>query len=99
MRTLFDLKSKLQQDFENFDRENPEVWSEFRRIAFSLIDKGRKNYGAKAIFEIIRYHRTIYTNDIDFKLNNNLTAYYARKFVNLYPEYKGFFETRKIKDE
>jgi hypothetical protein len=99
METLFDQKSRLQQAFDEFDAENPEVWKEFRRIAFELIEKGFKRYGAKAIFEVIRYKKAIETNGSEFKLNNNLAAYYARKFINLYPNHADFFQTRKVKEE
>jgi len=92
LKTLFDqlVKSKLQTAFERYDAENPQVWEQFKEIAFDLIERGRKHYGAKAIFEVIRYHRATQTNDPDFKLNNNFTAFYARKFINLYPQYKDF---------
>jgi len=98
METLFDQKSKLQKNFEEFDKANPEVWDEFKKTAFSLIEKGHKRYGAKAIFEVIRYKKALETNGTEFKLNNNLAAYYARKFINLYPQYADFFETRKVKN-
>lgn len=88
---------RIETPFEKFDRENPQIWSEFEKTALNLIDKGVKHYGSKAIFEIIRYHRRIDTNDPDFKLNNNWTACYARKFEKVHPEHKGFFEKRKVK--
>jgi len=96
--TLFDMKSKLQAEFEEFDKANPDVWAEFKAIAFRLIEKGVKHYGAKAIFEVIRYKKTVETTGSEFKLNNDFTAYYARKFINLYPQYADFFETRKVKN-
>jgi len=97
MTILFDTKSQLQQDFEEFDRENPKMWELFKKFAFRAIRKGFKHYGAKTIFEAIRYHCNIVTSDPDFKLNNNYTAYYARKFHRTFPEYDGFFETRRIR--
>ncbi len=82
---------------EIFDEDNPSIWNQFNYMALNLIVKGVKHYGAKAIFEIIRYHRTAETNDSKFKLNNNYTSYYARKFIRNHPEHKDFFETRKSK--
>ena len=97
--TLFDTpaKTELQEKFEQFDRDNPKVWKLFQNFAFRAIRKGFNHYGAKTIFEAIRFHCDIFTTDTDFKLNNNYTAYYARKFHRVYPHYDGFFETRKIK--
>lgn len=82
---------------EVFDEENPIVWKEFEKTCFKIISRGLKHYGAKAIFEIIRYHRSIETNDPKFKLNNNYTAYYARKFIKKHQEHENFFEIRKSK--
>lgn len=97
MPTLFDQPVKTFTPFEIFDSENPQVWIEFKRIALGLIDRGVKHFGSKAIFEIIRYFRVMKTNDPDYKLNNNWTAHFARKFINIYPEYEGFFEVRERK--
>ena len=96
IETLFD-KTKLQVDFERFDAKNPQVWQLFVKMAERAIDNGFEHYSAKTIFEVMRWQCDIKTTDFDFKLNNNYTAYYARKFRNIYPLYGDFFETRKIK--
>ena len=82
-------------EFEEYGKQNPEIWQEFEKIALQLIFKGVKRYGAKAIFEIIRYHRFLENRGDKFKVNNNYTAGYARKFVEKYPQYKDFFEMRR----
>lgn len=101
--TLFDLdtRSRLQKDFVEFDAANPDVWREFRGMALRLIEEGYKHYGAKSIIEAIRFHRNVskHTGGGPFRINNNLTAYYARKFHKKYPQYNGFFETREVKGE
>lgn len=87
-----------ENDAEQYDKDHSDIWIEFEKIALNLIDRGIKHYGAKAIFEIIRYWRTIKKiEDKDFKVNNNYTQYYAKKFMNKYPEYDGFFEIRERK--
>jgi len=96
METLFD---EITESAEvKFDREHPVIWQEFKRIALRLIEKGVSRYGAKAIFEVIRYDMSI-EGGTDFKLNNNYTAYYARKFIEQFPFHAGFFELRKKKIE
>jgi len=99
--TLFEgmAKTSLQRAFEQFDAENPAVWIEFRDSALRLIEAGRRHYGAKSIMETIRFHRDVRRNAEGFKINNNFTAYYARKFMDLYPEHEGFFETRAVRRE
>jgi len=92
---IFD-KPKTLSDFERYDREHPEIWKHFVEITYQLIRSGKKHYGAKAVFEIIRYHRFVKHGE-DLKVNNNYTAYYARKFMKQCPEHAGFFGTRKAK--
>lgn len=80
--------------FLRYDEENPDIWTEFESIALFLIQKGRTHYGAKAICEVIRYNTITRGND-EFKINNNFTMGYARKFISKYPIYKEFFELRE----
>lgn len=68
----------------------------FEETTLQAIKKGFKHYSAKGIFEIMRWHRGVSGND-RFKVNNNYTADYARKFMNQYPEFDGFFRCREIK--
>jgi len=101
--SLFDAPArttgKFQEEFEAFDAANPDVWREFREMALRLIKTGWKHYGAKSIIEAIRFHRDILKGEGEqWKINNNFTAYYARKFMDIYLEYEGFFETRGIKN-
>jgi len=83
-------------DFKNYDNENPKIWDAFVRYSFDAKQKGFDCYSAKGIFEIIRWHTGITGND-GFKLNNNYHADYARKLMDKYPTFIGFFKTRKIK--
>ena len=95
MDTLFDT-DKLTEAFEKFDAENPRVWYAFRAVTLRMINSGFEHYGAKAIWEYIRFNFAMETKG-EFKLNNNYTAFYARKFEREFPEHKGFFELRKRK--
>ena len=78
-----------------FHKKHPEVWSLFVRFTFEIINRGFQNYSVNAIFERIRWEKDIGGDGINqFKLNNNYTAFYARKFMDMFPEHKGFFRTR-----
>ena len=83
-------------DFKSYDRQNPKIWELFKRFSNEAKQKGFKHYSAKGIFEIIRWHTGASGND-HFKLNNNYHADYARKMMNEYPSFKGFFRTRELK--
>jgi hypothetical protein len=90
------LFSQQQDGFSKYDAEHPDIWKAFEEIALNLILNGCAHYGSKAIFEVIRYEWLITKGKDDaFKVNNNFTADYARKFVRKYPEYKNFFELRE----
>ena len=82
------------KDARAFDAKTPKVWELFRRFAFEAINAGHKHLGSKTIFERIRWYTTVETAGTVFKLNNNHTAHYARKFAACYPEREGFFRTR-----
>lgn len=83
-------------NFEQYDKDNPEIWDAFMYYTFATIHKGFTRYSAKGIAELIRWHTGLNGND-QFKYNNNFTADYARKFVEKYPHHKDFFETRNLR--
>lgn len=86
------------KNFCEYDEANPHIWKEFLRITLITIKvKKFKNYSARDIFPIIRWHRGGNIKSDGFKVNNNYSPFYARKFHELYPQYEGFFRTRKSK--
>ena len=95
--TIFKFyKSKLMNNrFEAYDAKNPEVWLAFQKFTFQLINNGITSFGAKAIFERIRFEVTLEKGADAFKCNNNYTAKYARKFMSEYPQHNGFFTLRQ----
>lgn len=88
------VAADLAAEFESFDKANPEVWKLFRRFTFELIDKGRTHFSADAVVHRIRWETAIRTTTTDYKINDHHVAFYARKFMRLYPQYDGFFRTR-----
>jgi hypothetical protein len=91
-------ESVIQERFERFDRENPQVYEAMVQKAEQLRAFG--HYGIGAIFEDIRYdYRT--KNDSrgeKFKLNNNYRSRYARKLMAQERGFEGFFETRRLRN-
>lgn len=75
-------------------RQHPKVWKEFEEKALNLIRAGLSRYGAKALFEVIRYENTV-QKCCEFKVNNNYASYLARLFAVKYPAHKDFFEYRR----
>ncbi len=83
-------------NFEQYDKENPHIWALFIHYSSEAKKKGFKRYGAKSVFEVIRWH-TPPNKGIPFKINNNFTADYARKMEKEFPDFEGFFEKRTLK--
>ena len=93
---------QLDAEFDRFVAENPEVYEMFRAIAVRLKVKGFNRWGAKAIWEVLRYELVMSTTAPvkEYALNNNYTSRMARKLMNEFPEDFGdFFEVRKLKTD
>ncbi|MHC4332203.1 MAG: hypothetical protein ACYSUV_00425 [Planctomycetota bacterium] len=89
-----------EQKFLDFHKQNPHIYKLFKRFAFEAVNRGRKRIGSKLIFERMRWEVTVVTSSADeFELNNNYTAYYARKFVQDYPMHGALFAFRKTRGE
>lgn len=90
----------LRDEFEKFDRENPEIWKMFCRFAGEAMAAGHTVLSANFIFERIRWETTVVTSSPEgFKVNNNHRAYYARKFNAECPNANGQFDTRAVRGE
>ena len=93
-------KEEMREQVETFHRRHPEVWDLFTKYTLQMIAKGFKHYSAKAIFERIRWEKDLGGDGkTQFKLNNNYTAFYARRFGRAYPQHEGFFRNRKQTSE
>tara|TARA_Y100001963_G_scaffold149927_1_gene230212 strand:+ start:111 stop:464 length:354 start_codon:yes stop_codon:yes gene_type:complete len=77
-----------------FHRENPHVYQQLRALALGLVDAGQTHYSIKGLFEVLRYDAALRTNGTPYKLNNNLTAFYARLLMLREPRLDGFFYLR-----
>lgn len=92
--------TQLEQDFDQFDAENPEVWNLFVRFALELIKAGRTRLSASLVIERIRWETAVATrSENGFKINNNYTAYYARKFNENFPDCGASFALRQTKGQ
>ena len=89
-------QDEIDEQASQFSQQHPEVSRLFVKFTNEIISRGFANYSAQAIFERIRWE----TDQADvegrssFKLNNNYVPWFARKFMERYPEHDGFFRTR-----
>jgi hypothetical protein len=81
--------------FAEIDAANPEVWRLFVRFTFELIHRGFAHYSADAVLHRVRWETAAaLEDDRTFKINNNWSAFYARKFHDHYPKHDRFFRLR-----
>ena len=93
-------RDEMAEQCMEFHLQQPEVWDLFVQFTQEMINKGFKHYSVKAIFERIRWEKDVGGDGVEsFKLNNNYTALYARRFMKVYPEHDGFFRTREQTSE
>ena len=97
-QTLFDdfeppCETRYER-FKEFHRKNPQVYQLFLQFARQAVER-RVRFGARMIWERIRWYTLIETTDAKYKLNDHFTAYYARLSMLEFPDtLGGFFEIR-----
>ena len=85
--------------FAEYHRRNPAVYRALRSLALDLRSRGRKHFGMKGLFEVLRWHSARYSNeDEPLKLNNLFTSYYARLMIHHEPSLRSFFRVRRMID-
>ena len=88
----------LQQRFERFHRENPEVYRSLVRLARVAVRAGKEHVGIGMLWEVLRwryYLRTV--DDSPFRLNNDYRSRYARLIAATEPDLAEIFTTRKLR--
>lgn len=96
---LFDNRS-IDDRFEEFLRDHPDVWDLFCRFAWELKLSGKERGSADAILHRIRWeHWTTSSGKKDFKINDHFSSRFARAMIEKCPAFVDFFETRKLKSD
>ena len=88
----------IQERFEEFDAAHPDVWELFLTFAKQLRAAGREYYGARMIWERIRWHfaTTHPASETEPKLNDHYVSRYARKLAQV-PGFENFLELRNLR--
>lgn len=87
----------IQERFEAFHAANPWVLEALERLTRRYLQGRRRKLGIKMLFELVRWHYAIETDDFDgFKLNNNYTSRYVRLMVERNPMWQDLFQTREL---
>lgn len=91
--------SRLEREFNDFHRQNPDVYLALVGMTRELKARGHKKIGIGMLFEVLRWQHYMSTDDphSDFKLNNNYRAYYARKIMDECIGFEGIFDVRTLR--
>ena len=89
LRTRLD---ELKEEFLKFDEECPRVWQYFQMFTFDRIYRGFKRFSAYAVIERIRWETELPDTEGEFKISNNHRPFYARAFMEAFPQHVGFFQ-------
>ena len=84
--------------FHEYHEQHPQVWEAFKAECFRLRAAGVARCGVKGIMEDLRRDPQLQREASSaFKINNTLTAMYARYIVQEHPEFKTFFKFRPVR--
>ena len=100
--TVDKLEARLaarRKNFLDWLKQNPDVWKGFVELSFKAIKAGRQHYSAWLVAAVIRYNQDLKSQDGEFKISNERIGWLARFFHYKYPQYKGCYATRPLKEE
>jgi hypothetical protein len=84
----------FREDFSAWLDEHWFIYEEFERRTLRLWRNGRKHYGARSIWETMRFDSAIGELRGEWKLNDHRPPCLARLVMLMNPPLQGFFETR-----
>lgn len=88
--------TEMWKQFEEYDKQNPQIFDAFCRFTRQCVREGHTKLGAHFIMHLIRWKSSV-RGAGPVKVNHNYFPYYARKFMKIYPEHQGLFELRQLK--
>lgn len=93
------LELSLEDKFRKYHEDNPHVFELLVRFSYQLKNsKRRRKYGIAAVFERLRWHIDIETNDPDgFKINNSYRSFYVRMIEEKHPDLIGLYRKRAMR--
>jgi len=89
-------RPSITERWEEFHAANPHVMDQLMVIALARLERGAKRVGVKALWEECRENLRVKKLG-EYRLNNDFTALYARRMIELEPRLEGVIELRKRK--
>lgn len=83
-----------------FDTLHPGVYAAFSAIARETRAAGFQHYSARTIIHVMRHHRAVSMGPGgEFKIDNRVSPYLARRLLREDRTFEGFFEFRKSRED
>lgn len=95
---LFSEKPALRDLYNAWKAENPEIVKKFFEYADFAAKHGKK-FGAKLIWERMRWDAHFDTEGDEYKCNNNWPSHLIRDWMRARPHWAHLVETRKLKNQ
>lgn len=92
-------RTKNERDFVEFHKTNPRVYERLIELADRQLESTPNRIGLKKLFEDLRVCPSMQTDDPEFKLNNNYTAFYARLLSHDFLRFRTAIRLRARKNE
>ena len=92
---LFTADPSRFDRFLEFHQAHPDVYALFKRFTLEVFRRGHRRFGARAIWERMRWHLAIdVADEAAHKLNDHFVPYYARLVMLRNPHLDGMFSRR-----
>ncbi len=91
-------EEQMRAAVQAFHAQHPEVWTLFVKFTTEKISAGFRAYSADSVMHRVRWESDEgrhHEKHGGFKINNNHVAFYARRFMRIFPSHKDFFRTRE----
>jgi hypothetical protein len=95
-RTYF---RRLAARWGRFHRLNPRVWECFEEMTLDKIAAGQTKLSAWLVVNEIRWEVALPTVGSEFKISNEMMAYYSRLWRKLHPKHAAVFDIKHIRGE
>lgn len=90
-------ESALGREWIKWHTANPQFFNLFERFTDEAISRGHKNLSGWLIANRVRWETSIVTKGNAYKISNNFIALFSRLYMVRYPQYVGFFRTKRMK--
>ena len=77
-----------------YDEDNPHIWKAFEECALKMVNRGRQYSSARTILHHLRWESDVRGTG-EFKVCNDISAYYSRKFARKYQDHSTFFKMKE----